>query len=178
MKFSELKKFLENTINMNTNHQSIMILTLLDNDGKATKETIENKIIEQNKSPPQKRFFDTVYKDLKRHNITALNSGSEDYVFLDYDSYHAEEIKEIKKICSLYVTALENNLEAIRKTSPNDAPTFLELGKLSEKNMMKNIFRFLKNSMFIEESIIPQKKFKDLVKGMNLTQLRKFNLTN
>lgn len=104
MKYAELKKFIseEMKIEDGKNYQPVMILTLNQKHGEASKEEIIKKLQKYNPSLPPNHFNDCpVFDVLQKHKVVEFDSSKNMYRLLNYDqidTFFGRKAK-ITKLC-------------------------------------------------------------------------------
>ncbi len=104
MKYEELKKFILEEMRMEDNHnyQPVMIRTLNQNDGKATKGEIINELHYVNPGLKE-NFFDNhiVFNVLtESHPVAKFDETDKKYHLLDYETYNPAEKAWITNYCN------------------------------------------------------------------------------
>jgi len=114
MKFEELRNFLENQMMMVENYQPIMIKSLIQHNGKATKQEIIQDLQNKNPDLPKEHFDNSpVFKVLTNtHHVAQFNDSEKTYEMLDYETYAKEEKEWITNFCdtkiSVDIVSLKN----------------------------------------------------------------------
>jgi len=103
MKYEELKKFIREEMIMEKgrNYQPVMIKTLNQNDGKASREQIKQALHEANPEHPANYFNDSPVFDVltKSHPVARFNEDTKMYELLDYETYTTPEKAWITMYC-------------------------------------------------------------------------------
>jgi len=87
MKYDELFVFITKKMRMapGYNYQPVMIRTLLQNDGKATREQIEDQLKIENKHLLPWKKTDLPFQKLIEHSVCRYNDSTKEYELLDFD---------------------------------------------------------------------------------------------
>ena len=103
MKYEELKRFILKEMRMQEGHnyQPVMIKTLNQNEGRATKEQIKQALHAANPEHPVSFFSDSpVFEVLTiNHPVATFNKNTRMYELLDYDTYTTAEKAWITMYC-------------------------------------------------------------------------------
>jgi len=103
MKYEELKKFIREEMIMEKerNYQPVMIKTLNQNEGKASREQIKQALHEANPEHPANYFSNSpVFEVLtKNHPVAKFNEDTKMYELLDYETYTTPEKAWITMYC-------------------------------------------------------------------------------
>lgn len=128
LSFVDLQKFLLEEMQMQANYQPIMIRTLLQSGGKATKDDIAANIKELNSEKEDQEFKNVpVYDVLEKHGIVR-NDGNE--FVLNSEELTADQSHQIIDLCNWKILTqplhLEELIEAFDKNrnlfDPNRTP--------------------------------------------------------
>ena len=106
MKFEELRNFLENQMIMVENYQPVMIKSLIQHNGKATKQEIIQDLQNKNPDLPKEHFDNSpVFKVLTNtHHVAQFNDSEKTYEMLDYETYTKEEKEWITNFCDTKIS--------------------------------------------------------------------------
>ena len=106
MKFEELRNFLENQMIMVENYQPVMIKSLIQHNGKATKQEIIQDLQNENPDLPKEHFDNSpVFKVLTNtHHVAQFNDSEKTYEMLDYETYTKEEKEWITNFCDTKIS--------------------------------------------------------------------------
>lgn len=111
LSFVDLQRFILNEMVMQANYQPIMIRTLLENEGRASKDTIAIKIQELNQDNPGQDFRNIpVYEVLEKHGIVREEN---DQFVLNIDEITTDEIQQLIVLCKWKIPNLPLDLEEL-----------------------------------------------------------------
>jgi len=113
MKYDELFVFITKKMRMapGYNYQPVMIRTLLQNDGKATREQIEDQLKIENKHLLPWKKTDLPFQKLIEHSVCRYNDSTKEYELLDFDEIqtHAQWQAVLVTKCNERIKEVEDN---------------------------------------------------------------------
>ena len=115
MKFKELKKFVAIKMKMEKDHnyQPVMIKTLMQNNGSASKAKIKLELQRNNPQYPTKYFSNSsVFQVLtENHHVAEFDERIQKYVLIDYDSFSITERTDLIQLCEQKITDTLKNTQ-------------------------------------------------------------------
>ena len=111
MKYYELREFITKKMQMapGYNYQPVVIRTLLQNDGKATREQIEEELKNENKHLLPWKKTDLPFQKLIQHSVCRRNDSTKEYELLDFDEIqtHAQWQAVLVRDCNERIKEME-----------------------------------------------------------------------
>ena len=152
MKYTELREFITKKMRMapGYNYQPVMIRTLFQNDGKATREEIIEELKITNSNSSWEKPTNYPFKILEKQNVCKYNEFDKTYELLDFDSYSIAEKAWIIVECVLKDKTpkeiLEKEIKNVRRRIENEPNLTKErdevldrYGKMFALDNIKNI---------------------------------------
>ena len=105
--FDELKNFILNAMKMEKGHnyQPVMLRTILENKGAATKEQIIEQLQKENPKFERSYFNNSpVFEVLVKHRVVTVNKNKQLYQLNNAESYHQRQLLEGIKLCNDKIT--------------------------------------------------------------------------
>ena len=122
MNFEELEEFISSKMRVKKGHnyQPVMIKTLLQNDGKASKDEIRSELQKENPHHEKKHFDNSlVFKLLtENHPVAIFDKTAQKYVLLDYGSLSVAEWNKLVFLCEQKIHNTSNTSQEAVKQSP------------------------------------------------------------
>ena len=89
MRYAALRDWIKNDMTMapGYNYQPVMIITLLQNDGKATREKIEEDLKKNNHHNLPWKKTEYPFKILLEHKVCKYNKSDKTYELLDFETF-------------------------------------------------------------------------------------------
>ncbi len=108
MKHEELAQFIKKKMRMSHIYQPVLLITLLENDGKCHESKIAEELLSYDKS--QIEYYTTITnnmvgKVLRNHEIVTRDNSTKEYLLTDVDSFSSEERKNLIKLCKSRLVA-------------------------------------------------------------------------
>jgi ATP adenylyltransferase len=100
MQFEELLRFIERDMRMSHVYQPVMILALLEAQGRANREQIARALLNEDRS--QLEYYAEIARDMPGRvlaNRGVVSRNGRDYQLLGYDQFSETEIQELKAAC-------------------------------------------------------------------------------
>jgi len=102
MKHEDLVKFIEKKMRMSHIYQPVLLITLLENNGKCHESKIAKELLSYDNS--QIEYYTTITnnmvgKVLRNHGIVTRDKSTKEYLLTDVDSFSTEERKNLIKLC-------------------------------------------------------------------------------
>ena len=146
LEFEALKKFILEEMRMhdNLNYQPVMIRTLIQNNGKATKEEIKFQLHKANTEHPIEYFSDSPVFDVltKSHPVAEFIESEKSYRLLDFESYSVPQKAVIVRYCNQKIEKNPNKCIVFGPHTNID---------LFEKARSLGCYKVLARSRFFEE---------------------------
>ena len=102
LKFEELKRFIQHDMRMEKDMtiRPIVIKTLLQNDGKASKNSIKSELRKANPGQPIKYFDDSVFEVLEEQSIARYDEDKKTYHLADFETFSRDERDALIRFCN------------------------------------------------------------------------------
>jgi ATP adenylyltransferase len=102
MKYKELAEFIEVKMRMSHIYQPVMLMTLLENDGRCHESNIANDLVSHDQS--QIEYYtnitnNMVGKVLRNHEVVSRNKDTNEYLLADYDLLTLTECEHLIELC-------------------------------------------------------------------------------
>jgi ATP adenylyltransferase len=102
MNYSELANFIEKKMRMSHIYQPVLLIELLDNNGKCHESEIAKSLLSYDQS--QIEYYTTITnnmvgKVLRNHNIVARDKSTKEYSLIDGDSFSDSEREHLIELC-------------------------------------------------------------------------------